>query len=270
MAACFTTIRSLRKDVVIRGCSRTRGAADRRGTATLEVALSLPLLLAFMVAMIWLGASMIAQSQVIVEARHQAWDQRDETPGTGLLFMKDDFISISSSETIEMGPMFENFEPPESSHDVMVGAWDHEKLPLDKVPNWKQYVIAGVNAKTGGLQRAANTFIEWRSLAANAWQTLATDAIKQLTGLGDSVGSAIDRGQGGYDADSPERDKLIKQIREKRSELRTAEERLKELKANEDANSALIRIYKNRVQRLKADLDILDLDILFADPEAIE
>ena len=265
MMAGITTTQSLQKGVVIRSRSRVQRTTDRRGTATLEVALSLPLLLAFMVAIIWLGASMIAQSQVIVAARQQAWDRRNETPGRGLLFMKDDFVSESSTETIDVGPMFENFESPGSSHDVMVGSWNHKTLPLDRVPNWKQYVIAGVNAKTGGLQRSANKFIEWKSLAANAWKTLATDAMKQLKGLGDSIDSAIDRGEQDYEADSSKRNELVQQIREKRSEVSSAEERLKELKEDDEASTDLIRVYENRVKRLKADLEIL-----LADQKAIE
>lgn len=242
--------------------------SSRRGTATLEVALSLPLLLTLMVAIIWLGASVIAQSQVIVDARHQAWNARNETPGTGLLFLKDDFISKRSTEELNAGPMFKDFEAPESSHDIMVGTWDHRKLPLNQAPNWKQYVVAAGNAATGDLQTGAtdamNSFTQWKSLAATLWQTQAKNLIAELTGLGDSATSGMENSStNNGDDDSRERQRVTQALRDKRRELQSAEKQLTELEDDDedDSNAGLIEIYENRVERLKADIRILRADL---------
>ena len=238
---------------------------DRRdGSATLELVLSMPILLALIVGIVWLGTSVIAQTDVTIEARQNTWSQRDEPTGTALLFLKDDVLSENATQEVDVSPLFDEAESPESSHDVMAGAWGHEKLPLDKAPNWKQYALAAANAKTGSLQNgyvdAQNKFSQFKNEASNVWQSIGANLIRQVTSFGDAADSAL---EGGEQAGESEKAKASSQIKSKlnakKRELSQARDDLRNL--DSDASDALRDVYKNRIKRLKADVDDLQDDL---------
>lgn len=236
----------------------------RRGTATLELVLSLPILLALIVGIVWLGSSVVAQTEVTIEARHKTWAKRKGTEGTALLFLKDDILSDKATQTVSVSPIFDDAESPESSHDVMSGAWDHEKLPIDKAPNWKLYALAAANAKTGSLQTgyvdAQNKFTQFKSEAGNLWNTLAVDVIRQLTGMGDAADSAIGGAENaGSGEKAQEKARINSKLAAKKRELETAKSGLDNLE--EDASDALKQVLKNRVERLEAEIDDLESDL---------
>jgi len=60
----------------------------RRGIATLELAMALPLLTLFLVAILSMGAAAIARSKAVVQVRYQAWRDRQEqeNPNRGVTF----------------------------------------------------------------------------------------------------------------------------------------------------------------------------------------
>lgn len=236
--------------------------ASRTGAAALELVLGMPVLLALIVGIIWLGTSVVAQCEVTVEARHKAWSKRTETTGTALLFLKDDVVSDDATHTVDVSPMFDGEGSPESEHDLMVTAWDHESLPLDKVPNWKQYALAAANAKTGSAQvaytDASNKFTQFKSQAASIWSNLGANVIAELGRLGSSVESALNGGKNDKADQSRERAKINQQIVAKQTELRVARRRIRTL--DEDASDALRDVLKNKIKRLQAEIDDLKAD----------
>ena len=178
------------------------------------------------------------------------------------MFLKDDVISDNATQTVEVSPMFDDTESPESSHDVMSGAWDFEKLPLDKVPNWKQYATAAANAKTAAVQNgyvdAQNDFSQFKNEAGNIWNTLAAGLIRQLTGLGDTVQTALEGAENAGEGEKTrERARINRDLNAKKNELEEAREALKNL--DDDASESLRGVLKNRVERLKAEVDDLEI-----------
>ena len=236
----------------------------RNGSATLELVLSMPILLALIVGIVWLGSSVIAQTEVTIEARYRTWSERDQPTGKALLFLKDDIASEKATGKVKVSPIFDDAEPPESSHDVMIGSWDHEKLPLNKAPNWKQYAIAAINAKTGSLQTsyvdASNKLTRFKNIAGNIWKSLGADLIRQLTNLGDSVSSLLKNGESAEQGEkAKEQAKINRQLEAKKQELQTAEQELKDL--DDDASETLKSVLENRVKRLKAEVENLKSDL---------
>ena len=236
----------------------------RKGVATLEFALCLPILLAIVVGVIWLGTSVIAQTEVTIEARHKAWSKRDASAGTALLFLRDDIASDQASKTVEVSPVFDDGESPESKHDVMQAAWDHRQMPLKSAPSWKEFAKAAANAKTGGLQvgyvDATNKFTRFKSDAGNVWENLGAKLIEELTGLGDQAKSLLKNGEdAGESKKQQARQKIRSELDARRQELREAKQKLRELDA--EASETLKKVLKNRVKRLEAVIDDLKADL---------
>lgn len=234
------------------------------GSATLELVFCMPILLALIVAIVWLGTSVIAQTEVTVEARYNAWDKRDDSTGTALLFLKDDIVSEDATKTVQVSPLFDDAESPESSHDVMAGSWDHSKLRLDKAPNWKQYAIAAANAKTGSIQTnyvdASNKFTRFKTQASNIWRNLAANLIRQLTGFGDSVANLLKQNENEESTEkATERNKIENAIRTKKEELKKAEDESRD--SDDDTPESLKKVLKNRIKRLKTEIKNLKEDL---------
>ena len=236
----------------------------RNGTATLELVLCMPVLLALIVGVVWLGTSVIAQTEVTIEARHKSWLKRNESTGTALLFLKDDVVSDEASQTVDVSPLFDGAESPESSHDVMSGAWDFEKLSFENTPSWKLYAIAAANTKTAAVQNgyvdAQNDFTQFKNQAGNIWNIIGAGLIQQLTGLGDTVKSALEGAENAGDGEkSREQDRINRDLNAKKTELEKARDALSNL--DEDASDALRDVLRNRVERLKAEVDDLESDL---------
>jgi hypothetical protein len=237
---------------------------SRLGSATLELVFCMPILLALIVGIVWLGSAVIAQTEVTVEARHKTWEKRSDPTGTALLFLKDDIAKEKAKKSVQVSPVFDDVESPESAHDVMTGAWDHSKLPLDKAPNWKQYVLAAANAKTGSIQTnyvdASNKFTNFKNQARNIWRSIGANLIRQLTSMGDSVKGLLKNGESAESAEkAKERNQIEQSIRDKKQELRDAEEDVRN--TDKDTSDALGKVLKNRVKRLKSDIKNLEEDL---------
>ena len=247
---------------------RQRTGTAKEGTATLELVLSMPVLLVLMVAVVWLGFSVVAQTEVTVEARHKAWAKRENPAGKPLLFLRDDVEKDSATQEVEISPLFDDVDSPESSHDVMVGSWDFEKLDLGNAPNWKEYALAAANAKTGSMQTkyvdASNKFTSFKRQSSNLWKSLGADLIRQLTDIGDAVKNLLKKGESQESAEKQkERSRIESDISAKKQELQQARQELRNL--DSDASKALKKVLENRVDRLKAELKDLESDL-----EAIE
>lgn len=234
------------------------------GTATIELVLSMPILLAIIVGIVWLGSSVIAQTHVTVEARHKTWSQRDQTNENALVFLQDDIVSQQVAQTVNVSAFFDDASPAESKHDVMAGAWDYETLKLNEAPNWQLYARAALNAKTASIQNnyvdASNKLTQFKNAAGNIWRSLATNLIRELTSLGDSVGSFLKLGQDAEEAKkSQQRQQINRDLATKKRELASAENELRNL--DDDATDALKDVLKNRVERLEAEVENLESDL---------
>ena len=140
--------------------------AGRRGIATLEFAMALPVLLLLMVAITWLGFSVIAQTEVLVEARNAAWKHRFENlsdkplifplkvaiPGMPQYSQASDFVTETASKKVDVSPIFKLVPGPEAGHTVLAGSWDWRSMPLTDPPNWDLLGIAAMNGTAGGFQ----------------------------------------------------------------------------------------------------------------------
>ncbi len=97
---------------------------NRRGIATLEFAISLPVLLTLMVGMTWLGFSVISQTEVNIEARQKAWKRRFEDAAkkplvftaTPLYDKNADYIIERAEKKVAVSPMFDTLPGANGAH----------------------------------------------------------------------------------------------------------------------------------------------------------
>ena len=143
-----------------------RAHADRRGIATLEFAMALPVLLLLMVAITWLGFSVITQTEVLVQARNNAWKRRFDNPSqrplvfpAGLVVAKnplysytDDYVTEMVTKPVDVSPVFKAAPAPKASHTILAGSWDHRAMKMDSPPNFELYMGAVANAATKDVQ----------------------------------------------------------------------------------------------------------------------
>lgn len=135
---------------------------ERRGIATLEFAMSLPVLLALFVTIVWLGASLIGQTEVTVAARHNAWKERSQVAqgsGNPLVFTADTPIQRDAETTVEISPIFAGMSPPKSSAAILGGSWDHRQIDLNSSPNWELYAKVGGSSANLSFQNMLSSLI---------------------------------------------------------------------------------------------------------------
>ena len=128
---------------------------ERRGIATLEFAMSLPVLLALFVTIVWLGASLVGQTQVTVAARHNAWQERTQVAqgsGNPLVFQADTPIQRDAETTVDISPIFAGMAPPKANHAILAGSWDHRQIDLNRPPNWRLYAKVGGSSASLSVQ----------------------------------------------------------------------------------------------------------------------
>ncbi len=247
----------------------------RRGIATLELVMCMPVLLLLMIGIVWLGLSVIGQASVIVEARHKAWEKRfDEGTQKPLRFLSDDFAEENATTNVNMGPLFNDVSSPKSSHDVAIDTWDHGSLEMNNVPNWELYVTAAVNAKTGGLQvQYEDARGKLRSLQQIASRQIVEEMANVIREaledpLGVFKGQAGDSERSANDESEREKRKLKRRIDQLEDEIEKTEEHVRDMKdelkdAEGDAKKSLesrIEVGENKVKRLKKSLERLESD----------
>jgi hypothetical protein len=120
-------------------------ATNRRGIATFEFAMALPILLLLMVAITWLGFSVIGQTEVLVEARNKAFEKRFENKSDAPLHFPilpgydrgEDFVTETAKKTVNVSPIFKMIPGPEAACTVLAGSWDHQAMKFDEPPDLK-------------------------------------------------------------------------------------------------------------------------------------
>ena len=116
---------------------------NRQGTAALEFVMCLPILLVLFVTFLWLGISLSSQSDVTIEARHEAWRERHIGSSGDAFKLKKMVGAVEKSvdRDVSFSPLFDGFADPQAAHLVLGGPWDHHQvLPNDginKQPNWE-------------------------------------------------------------------------------------------------------------------------------------
>ncbi len=245
---------------------------SRMGAAPLEFVLCMPVLLVLIVSIVWLGVSVVAQSRVAVEARYLAWQQRFNAEGTPLLFLEDNFVNETSTEEVEVSPLLDDMPPPEATHHVMMGSWDHAALSLDKAPHWKEYLQVAANAKTGNLQTTytdvRNDFSDWQNASRQAWQTLGQQLLEKITGMGTEAEAEVAKAEEATDGreKTGEIDERIARVEQ---EVARTEAKLRALKnqkkdglkdADRRSLEARIAMYDKKLKRLEGDLRDLESD----------
>src|SRR5215210_3487076 len=88
----------------------------RRGIATLEFVMALPVLLLLMVAITWLGFSVIGQTDVLITSRNKAWKRRfEDASKKPLVFSATpfydedaDYVTERSAKQVHVSPVFDH------------------------------------------------------------------------------------------------------------------------------------------------------------------
>src|SRR5688572_31630552 len=125
--------------------TRRRSPPARLGIATLEFVMALPFLLLLIVAITWLGFTVIGQTEVLVEARNKAWQQRFKNAADNPLSFpilpehdlpilpkyvaSADYVTEKVGKTVDVSPLFKGVASPNGSHTILAGAWDYEAMP---------------------------------------------------------------------------------------------------------------------------------------------
>jgi hypothetical protein len=120
-----------------------------------------------MVAITWLGFSVIGQTEVLVEARNKAWKQRfknaadnplcfpilpeHDLPVLPKYVASEDYVTESVSKRVEVSPVFDGIPGPEASHTILAGSWDYEAMPFNKPPDFKLMAKAALIGAFGNV-----------------------------------------------------------------------------------------------------------------------
>jgi hypothetical protein len=127
--------------------------AARRGVATLEFVMALPLLFVLMLCIMWEGFWLIGRAEVTIQARNDTWKERfknlaDNPLSFPILPEHDlpvlpkynkaaDYATKQATTKIKISPVFDLFPGPRASDTILAGSWDFEAMPLDTPPDLK-------------------------------------------------------------------------------------------------------------------------------------
>jgi hypothetical protein len=231
-----------------------RACTARRAMATLEFVMALPVLLLLMVGITWLGFSVIARSEALVQARDKAWQKRFDNPKqkplifpTGISAVQNprysqagDYVTESVTKPVDVSPVFKAVPAPKGTHTILAGSWDHRALDMNSPPNFKLYADAGLNAATGALQTALSTLKGLSSqLASFGGETLAKQ-LASVPGLGSpgsqpSTAAAQDK-QNTDQQKQVDRGAIDQQLTQKRAELDQVTKQINDLEGKSTAN----------------------------------
>jgi hypothetical protein len=178
-----------------------RRANSRRGIAPIEFAMSLPILLLLIVGIVWLGFIIVGQSQVIVQARTNAWshrfENRSDAPlefptsiGSGanpLYDAEKDHATERVTKEVHVSRVYDHFATPKSSHTVLAGSWDHRALPFDGFPEFELMVKTMGRGGIGNVQQILNDIFNLSSKLKNSFDSIESTIENQAKGLASSL-----------------------------------------------------------------------------------
>lgn len=124
----------------------------RRGIATLELVLALPLILGLVVGLVWLGYCVIGGTRVLSQVRHDVWKNRFEKPvGQPFIFSRNNRIDAEVSEEISVTPILRSEEGARAKLATEGGNWDHRSIQFTSSPNLKIATELMLAAKLNGV-----------------------------------------------------------------------------------------------------------------------
>jgi hypothetical protein len=220
-----------------------------------------------LVALIWLGFSVIGQTEVTVEARHDAWSQRFERWNqTPFAFSQDQSVTGDATTTVEVSPLLDGFGNPESSHIVAQANWDHRSVEFRSIPNWRLYVDTAVAARREGLlsqyedARAAMAPLE--SIGSTALADALRQAAEEMINPGGRLESDGDRRQRRLELDRDlEKERKRGEIRDLESAIEDQEQTIDQLKESDDENDRdRLWLAEKKLERMKISLELMKRD----------
>jgi hypothetical protein len=135
--------------------------SPRRGVATLEFVMALPILFVLMICILWEGFWMIGRAEVITQARNDTWKKRfDDASGDPLLFpvltsafyhQDKDYANEKASTKLEIKPPFHVIPDPQASNTILAGSWDYRAMSFEKPPHLKLMATAAAIGTGGNL-----------------------------------------------------------------------------------------------------------------------
>ena len=109
---------------------------------------------------------MIAQTEVLIEARNKAWKRRFEDVSKkplyfplliGLYDEKTDYAREKATKKVDVSPLFNMARTPAAGHSILAGSWDHQAMSFKDPPDLKlMAVAAGIGLFGTGLDVAAS------------------------------------------------------------------------------------------------------------------
>ncbi len=232
--------RQKRKGFVIRRDARL-------AIATLELVLTLPLLLALIVAMVWLGYSLVGQTQVIVAARHSAWTERfGDWSGRPFDFNHENPHEAEESQSVSVTPVLESASGPQSRHTVEKGNWDHRNVEFRAAPNLELMGQMMFAAKTVGVisdyDDLRDAFGELQNIGDQALSETLAEIARELTRPSEQIdrdGDAAEkRSELDRDLDKAKAEGDLRDLREERDRLKQLlNEAEADAKEEEDADN---------------------------------
>ena len=231
------------------------------GIATLELVLSLPVMLALMVALVWLGFSVIYQAQVNTLARHDAWGQRFEPwSGTSFNFNESDSQAEGrASKQVRVTPLFAQVAGPEAKSLVEKGPWDHRSVRFDAFPNLDLVADMVLVAKTTQLTEQIDDLQQaldgLQRLGAAALQEALRDITSELTNPTERLKSGSEAGERRVELDRElDENKAESRLRELRGEQAAIEAELDEA----EEESELSWLLEQQLERIEIEIEIAE------------
>lgn len=169
---------------------------NRRGIATLEMVLVMPVFLLAALTLLWMGSVGINQVTASVDARYEAWQLRTDQSADPFEFQSasQGEVRVGISRPITVSPLVDDWIIPRSEHVVFAGTWQSPHVDLNRSPNWEvqSRLIAkvplqqfsGIKQGLGGFQDAR---VGLRRLPAGVSEqfsahSLLVDGLKSLAG----------------------------------------------------------------------------------------
>jgi hypothetical protein len=234
----------------------------RQAIATLELVMSLPILLVMLVCLVWLGYSVIGQARVNVQARHLAWQQRFQ-PATNSLFdfSEGEHETQTATEPISVTPLLSSESGPESEQTIERGTWDHRAVKLRSAPNWQVHTDVSVAAAKAGIQGLVGDLTGpiqgLEQLGSNVLQQSLEEFAAELLNPGNLFSSDSRNSQQRTELDSElEKSKLQTEIRDLENEIEKVKQDRDAAKSDDESNQDLAWLLETRLKRLELQLEL--------------
>lgn len=241
-----------------------RSHTHQAGIATLELVLTLPLVLALIVAMVWLGFSLVGQVEVTVAARHAAWGERfGSWSGRAFDFNDENPLEARESQLVNVTPMLSSEAGPESQHTVEQGNWDYRNVEFGSAPNLKLTGQMLFAAKTVGViadyEDLRETFGKLAGVGDAALGEALREIASELTGRSQQVESqgesAEQRTELERNLDEAKAEGNLRDLEAERDRLKQA---LKEAGDAEEDTGDQVWLLERQIERIEIEIELAE------------